>query len=103
MGWKVLVTARALWVSGQESLKALEAAGCEVVRPPRPGPLPEEELIETLQGCQAVIASSDPYNARVFAACPELKIVARCGVGTDWSIWRLRRRQGSSRPTLPAP
>ncbi|MCW3096848.1 MAG: D-isomer specific 2-hydroxyacid dehydrogenase [Chthonomonadaceae bacterium] len=36
-----------------------------------------------LQGCDTVIASSEPYNARVFAACPQLKLVARCGVGTD--------------------
>lgn len=83
MGWKVLVTARAFWVSGQEAEAALEQAGCAVVRSPRAGPLPEDELIALLQGCQAVIASSDPYTARVFAACPDLKLVARCGVGTD--------------------
>lgn len=83
MTWRVLVTARAFWVSGQEAEAALEAAGCEVVRSARPGPLSEEELIAELAGCQGVIGSSDPYNARVFAACPELKIVARCGVGTD--------------------
>jgi D-3-phosphoglycerate dehydrogenase / 2-oxoglutarate reductase len=83
MGWKVLVTARAVWVSGQEAEAAMRAAGCEVVRSSRAGPLTEDELIAALQGCQAVIGSSDPYNARVFAACPELKIVARCGVGTD--------------------
>jgi D-3-phosphoglycerate dehydrogenase len=83
MSWKVLVTARAFWVSGQEAEAALRKAGCEVVRSSRAGPLSEDELIEALEGCQAVIASSDPYNARVFAACPDLKVVARCGVGTD--------------------
>src|SRR3954447_985766 len=83
MSWKVLVTARAFWVSGQAAEAALEAAGCEVVRSFRAGPLTEDELIAALDGCQAVIASSDPYNARIFAACPDLKIVARCGVGTD--------------------
>src|SRR4051812_25462977 len=83
MGWRVLVTARAFWVSGQEAEAALERAGCEVVRSSRAGPLSEDELIDALQGCQGVIGSSDPYSARVFAACPDLKIVARCGVGTD--------------------
>lgn len=83
MGWKVLVTARAFWVSGQEARALLERAGCEVVHSSRPGPLSEEELIAQLEGCHAAIGSSDPYNGRVFAACPDLKIVARCGVGTD--------------------
>ena len=83
MTWRVLVTARAFWVSGEEAEAALKAEGCEVVRSSRAGPLPEEDLIREMQGCQAVIASSDPYNARVFAGCPDLKVVVRCGVGTD--------------------
>jgi D-3-phosphoglycerate dehydrogenase len=83
MAWKVLTSARAFWVSGQAAQAALEAAGCEVVPSPRPGPFSAEELIPMLQGCDTVIASSEPYNARVFAACPQLKLVARCGVGTD--------------------
>jgi len=83
MGWKVLVTARAFWVSGQAAQAALEDAGCEVVWSKNAGPLPVPELIAALEGCDAVIGSSDPYNAEVFAACPNLKIVARCGVGTD--------------------
>ncbi len=83
MAWKVLVTARAFWVSGHESQAALEAAGCEVVWSSKAGPLTIPELIEALDGCDAVIGSSDPYCEEVFAACPKLKIVARCGVGTD--------------------
>ena len=83
MGWKVLTSARAFWVSGQAAQAALEAAGCEVAPSLRPGPYPEEANISMLQGYDAVIASSEPYNARVFAACPQLKLVARCGVGTD--------------------
>jgi phosphoglycerate dehydrogenase-like enzyme len=83
MAWKTLVTARAFWVSGQAAQAALEAAGSTVARSPQAGPLPENDLIAQLQDCDAVIASSDPYNARVFAACPRLKIVARCGVGID--------------------
>jgi D-3-phosphoglycerate dehydrogenase len=83
MAWKVLVTARAFWVSGQKAQEALEAAGCRVSRSPQAGPLPEADLIALLQGCDAIIASSDPYNAHIFSACPQLKIVARCGVGID--------------------
>ena len=83
MSWKVLVTARAFWVSGQEAQELLEKAGCDVIWSEKAGPLPEAELIEALKECDAIVGSSDPYNANVFAACPRLKIVARCGVGTD--------------------
>ena len=83
MAWKVLVTARAFWVSGQEAEAALESAGCEVVRSPQAGPIPEDLLIAQLQGCEGVIGSSDPYTKRVFTECPQLKVVARCGVGID--------------------
>src|SRR5580700_5686389 len=83
MAWKVLVTARAFWVSGQASQQALLDAGCEVVWSSKAGPLPVQDLISALDGCDAVIGSSDPYNAAVFAACPNLKVVSRCGVGTD--------------------
>ncbi len=83
MTWRVLVTARAFWVSGQAEDARLKAAGCEVVRSPEAGPLPESKLIPLLSDCDAVIASNDPYHATVFSACPRLKIVARCGVGID--------------------
>ena len=81
--WRVLVTARAFWVSGQVAQAAMEAEGIEVVSSPRAGPIPLEELIELLQGFDSVIAASDPYPAELFAKCPQLKMVSRCGIGID--------------------
>jgi phosphoglycerate dehydrogenase-like enzyme len=63
--------------------EALRAAGYELRPAQPPGPLSESALIEQLQGCVAVIASTDPYTEAVFAARPELKIVARWGIGYD--------------------
>ncbi|MCC6729647.1 MAG: phosphoglycerate dehydrogenase [Chthonomonadales bacterium] len=83
MGWRVLVTARAFWDSGEAARRTLEEAGCSLFLSPRAGPVPEDELIPLLRDRQAVIASSDPYGARLFAECPELALVARCGVGLD--------------------
>ena len=80
---RVFVTARAFWVSGIKAISRLEAAGWTIHQASKAGPLPEDELIEQMQECDAVIASSDPYSARVFAACPQLQIVSRCGVGID--------------------
>ena len=83
MSWKVLVTARAFWVSGDEASARLQEAGCTVVRSPIAGPIPEGELTDLLRDCDAVIASSDPYTSHMFSALPHFKMVARCGVGYD--------------------
>ena len=83
MPQQVLVTAGIFIDSGPEAADPLREAGLIVKYPPRCGPLPEDELIEQLQGCVAVIASTDPYVERVFAACPELRVIARWGIGYD--------------------
>ena len=46
-------------------------------------PLTEQELLDNLDGITAFVAGSDHFTERVFAAHPQLKIVARVGVGYD--------------------
>lgn len=43
----------------------------------------ENSLIEATKGFQAVIAGSEPWTARVLEALPELRVIARSGVGFD--------------------
>ena len=43
----------------------------------------EDELIENLQGKDAFVGTTNPFTERVFEACPQLKIIARTGVGVD--------------------
>ncbi|AIE86009.1 phosphoglycerate dehydrogenase [Fimbriimonas ginsengisoli] len=83
MAFKVLVTARAFWSSGEAANDLLVTAGCDVVRSATFGPLTESEVIAQLRGCDAVIASSDAYTEAVFAVHPGLKVVSRWGVGID--------------------
>ncbi|MDF1585007.1 NAD(P)-dependent oxidoreductase [Marinimicrococcus flavescens] len=64
-------------------LEPLRAAGLEPVMNPHGRPLKEDELIALLPGCVATIASIEPYNDRVFGTAPQLKAVARMGVGYD--------------------
>lgn len=40
-------------------------------------------LIEELEGCCAVIAGSEPYTRDVIEALPNLRVIARTGVGFD--------------------
>jgi phosphoglycerate dehydrogenase-like enzyme len=63
--------------------KALRDAGFEFVLPTRPAQMNEEELLAALTGVHASLAGSEPYSARVLAAHPQLRVIARAGVGYD--------------------
>lgn len=80
---KVLITPIHLKDLNGPYRQVLQEAGFEPVYPSQPGGLSEEQLLQELQGCWASLASGEPYTARVFAAHPQLKVVARVGVGFD--------------------
>src|SRR5688500_11071409 len=61
----------------------LAQAGVEAYVPSFKRGTSTAELIEALRGCVATIAGSEPYTHEVFAAVPELRHVARLGVGYD--------------------
>ena len=61
----------------------LEREGFEVVRNPVGRCLTEDELVRILPGVFATVAGVEPYTERVFRAAPDLRIVARYGVGYD--------------------
>src|SRR5947209_10044607 len=59
-------------------------AGFEVVFPAVTGrQMNEDELLAELAGIDAVLAGSEPYTRRVLEARPQLKVIARNGVGYD--------------------
>lgn len=82
---KVLIVPREVAKFADRFRAPLDAAGLDVVfLPPAEANLPDErELIDALYGVEATVAGSEPYNARVFAAHPQLRVVARVGVGYD--------------------
>src|SRR5436309_6494342 len=65
------------------ALVPLEAAGHEVRFTPTGPGATEDRVVEALERASAVIAQTEPYTGRVFDRLPELKIVARSGVGFD--------------------
>ena len=85
MSWKVLITARTLNVAGTEALALLRAGGCQIINPPKFGPLTAEELLPQLDGVDAVLASMDKFTAAVLSSqeATALKIISRWGVGYD--------------------
>jgi D-3-phosphoglycerate dehydrogenase / 2-oxoglutarate reductase len=61
----------------------LKQAGFELVFPPKPVQMTENDLLRQLDGVSASVAGSEPYTRTVFAKNPGLKVVARAGVGYD--------------------
>jgi D-3-phosphoglycerate dehydrogenase len=57
--------------------------GHEVVMNPFGRRLTEDETIDHLRGAAGLLAGLEPLTERVFVARPELKAVARIGIGTD--------------------
>ena len=71
---------------GQADKTALEmlcAAGCEVIDNPYKRKLTEAEIIIHLEGVDGLLAGLEPLNENVFSRCPDLKAVARVGIGID--------------------
>jgi phosphoglycerate dehydrogenase-like enzyme len=59
------------------------AAGFETVYPSVARQMTEDEILAALAGIDAVLAGSEPYTPRVLDANPQLKVIARNGVGYD--------------------
>jgi D-3-phosphoglycerate dehydrogenase / 2-oxoglutarate reductase len=82
---RVLIAPREVAAFAHRYSDVFARAGIEMVEPP-PGPaniLTPAELLDCLDGIDATVAGSEPYTAELFAARPQLKIVARVGVGYD--------------------
>ncbi len=80
---KVLLTPTNLIDLDGPHLTTLRDAGFEVVHTGIARLLTEDEILENLSGCCAVLASSEPYTPRVMDAHPQLRVIARHGVGYD--------------------
>jgi D-3-phosphoglycerate dehydrogenase len=80
---KVLIAPAALDGLDIAFVQVLREAGFDLVYPQRGVQLNEDELLSFLSGVKASVAGSEPYTARVLDAHPQLRVIARAGVGYD--------------------
>ncbi len=66
-----------------EFRRVLLQAGFELVYPKLGRQMVESELVQFLPGIKAALAGSEPYSRRVLEAMPDLRVIARVGVGYD--------------------
>ncbi|MFW5688382.1 MAG: phosphoglycerate dehydrogenase [Spirochaetota bacterium] len=97
----VLVTPRSLSKAGHPALAMLEDAGFALRFGP-PGEMPsEDDLRSLLPGCVGYLAGVEPIGAELIAACPELRVISRNGVGVDAVDLDAARRHGIEVLTSP--
>src|SRR5205823_2103451 len=80
---KVLIAPAPLAKLEAGFLDELRAAKLDIAYPARQAQLTEDELLGELKGVSAVVAGSEPYTSRVMDAHPNLRVIARAGVGYD--------------------
>jgi phosphoglycerate dehydrogenase-like enzyme len=85
MSWKVAITVTGIAEVGEKAVRVLEQAGCKLTHAPSSGPFEGDALLNLLDGCDAVLATTDRYSASVLGSpkLERLKIVSRWGVGYD--------------------
>ncbi len=80
---KVLIAPAPLDGIDAEFRHALVRAGFDLIYPKLGRQMVETELVQFLPGIKASLAGSEPYCRRVFETMPQLRIIARVGVGYD--------------------
>lgn len=80
---KVLIAPATLAKLEGPYLDVLRQAGLEIVYPKSQAQLTEAELLDELKGMSASLAGSEPYTRKVIEASPQLRVIARAGVGYD--------------------
>ena len=80
---RVAVGASSFAADSDKAVNLLLEKGIEVVKNPYGRKLSEEETIQHLQGADGLLAGLEPLNEAVFSQCPQLRAIARIGIGMD--------------------
>ena len=91
---RVVVGASSFGDSSEEVVKKLTDKGIELVKNPYKRKMIQEEIIEHLHGADGLLAGLEPLNEEVFSSCPDLKAIARIGIGMENVDKEAARRHG---------
>ncbi|MCA9441102.1 MAG: hydroxyacid dehydrogenase, partial [Candidatus Omnitrophica bacterium] len=81
MALKIAVGPSSFAQEDSTPLDLLMKAGLEIVPNPFGRRLTEDEIIEHLKGVDGLIAGLEPLNRKVIESAPQLKAIARVGIG----------------------
>lgn len=98
---RILITWMNFDVAHPHIGRPLVDAGLDLQIAPKTGARSPAELRELLRDCVAAIVSTDPFDAGVLENSPELRVIARIGVGTDSVDMEAATRSGVAVTTTP--
>ena len=79
----VAIGASSFAEENEEIMRVLLSKGIEIRKNPYGRRLTKEEIIEHLQGAEGLLAGLEPLDQEVFDKCPDLRAIARIGIGMD--------------------
>jgi D-3-phosphoglycerate dehydrogenase len=80
---RVVVGASSFGDSSASVINYITSKGIELVKNPYKRKMTKDEIIEHLQGADGLLAGLEPLDEEVFSKCPDLKAIARIGIGMD--------------------
>ena len=80
---KIAIGPSSFAAASTEPMDMLKSAGCEIVPNPFGRRLTEEEIIAHLKDIDGLIAGLEPLNRKVLESAPQLKAIARVGIGMN--------------------
>jgi D-3-phosphoglycerate dehydrogenase / 2-oxoglutarate reductase len=80
---KIIITTSSFATESAEPLNQLKAAGIDYVLNPFKRKLTQDETIQLLSDKHGVVAGTEAYPKSVLEKLPNLKVISRCGAGTD--------------------
>ena len=80
---KVAITTTSFAQDGSALFNLLEKNGLEVIRNTFGRKLDKKEILEVCEGCIGIIAGTEIYDADVLKGLQGLKVISRCGTGTE--------------------
>jgi phosphoglycerate dehydrogenase-like enzyme len=97
----VLITWPGYESDGADTGRRLTAAGHTLRIEPTNGRRSPADMLHLIEGADAAIVSTDPFDAAVLDAAPRLRVIARVGVGTDSIDLGAAARRGIAVCTTP--
>ncbi|MBF0384969.1 MAG: phosphoglycerate dehydrogenase [Candidatus Omnitrophica bacterium] len=80
---KIAITTSTFGQYSNGPIDALKKRGFELTFNATGKKLDTASLIKICRGCSGIIAGTEAYTKEVFEALPDLKVISRCGSGTD--------------------
>jgi len=80
---KIAISTSSFAQNDDSSIRILESKGCRIVNNPYGRKLTQREIIKHLKGVDGLLAGLEPLDKTVFDCCPNLKAIARVGIGLD--------------------